>query len=86
MDLDAIVNRSDLHREIVAFFHENPASIDTARGISTWVRGEYESVAQALDELVAEGILVAHKASSTTGYSYTSNKRLITRIDKFLRG
>lgn len=76
--------RSDVHRKIIAFFHENQASIDTPRGISTWIREERTKVKQALEDLVALKILMAHRASSTTGYSYTRNKALISKIGRML--
>ena len=43
---------SELHLKIVRFFHENQASIDTPRGVSTWVREERSKVSKALEELV----------------------------------
>jgi len=84
MDLEKLINKSDLHREIVSFFNENPSSIDTPRGISTWVRGEYLKVKQILNELAEANILVAHKAPSTTGYSYTSDPKMIAKVQKLL--
>jgi len=86
MDPKRIVKRSSLHRDIIAFFHENPSSIDTPRGISVWVRADFGDVRKVLDELVDEGILQAHKAPSTTGYSYTRNPRMISKIKKALKG
>lgn len=78
------VLKSDIHRKIINFFHENQASIDTPRGISTWIREDRAKVKQALEDLVRLKILVAHRATSTTGYSYTSNENLISKIDKSL--
>jgi len=84
MNLKKIVTKSLLHRDIVSFFYENPASIDTPRGVSTWVKHDRARVKQILDELVSSGILTAHKATSTTGYSLTRNKALISAIKKIL--
>jgi hypothetical protein len=84
MDLKSIVNKTELHRDIMRFFDENPASIDTPRGISTWVRGDSEKVKGILEELVALGILNAHKVTSTTGYSYTRNPKIIAQVKKAL--
>ena len=39
MDINDIF-RSDMHCKIVAFFHENQGSIDTPRGVATWVGEE----------------------------------------------
>ena len=76
---------SDLHLKIIVFFHENQASIDTPRGVSTWVREERAKVKQALEDLVNLKILSAHRSTSTTGYSYTANKKIISKIEKLLK-
>ena len=83
-DINKIV-RTELHLKIVKFFHENQASIDTPRGISTWVREDRASVKKALEELVGMKILVAHRSTSTTGYSYTRNVKIISKIEKLLK-
>ncbi|MCX5666106.1 MAG: hypothetical protein NT036_03545 [Candidatus Omnitrophica bacterium] len=77
--------QSSLHLNIVKFFHENQASIDTPRGVSTWVREERAKVKKALEELVGMKILVAHRSTSTTGYSYTRNAKIISKIEKLLK-
>ncbi len=84
MGIDDIF-RSEIHCKIVAFFHENQASIDTPRGVATWVGEERSKVKLALEDLVKAKILVAHRATSTTGYSYTSDSKLITRIGRILK-
>jgi hypothetical protein len=75
---------SELHMKIIRFFHENQASIDTPRGVSTWVREERAKVSQALEYLVRLKILVAHRSTSTAGYSYTRNAKIISKIEKLL--
>ena len=77
--------QSDLHLKIMKFFHENQASIDTPRGVSTWVREDRAKVKKALEELVGMKILVAHRSTSTTGYSYTRNAKIISKIEKLLK-
>ncbi len=76
---------SDLHIKIIKFFHENQSSIDTPRGISTWVREERSKVSKALEDLVKLKILSAHRATSTTGYSYTRDLKIISKIEKLLK-
>jgi len=76
---------SELHLKIIKFFHENQASIDTPRGVSTWVREERPKVQKALEDLVGLKILVAHRSTSTTGYSYTRNPKIILKIEKLLK-
>jgi len=77
--------RSPIHIKIVRFFHENQASIDTPRGVSTWIGEGREAVKKALEDLVTLKILVAHRATSTTGYSYTRDGKLISKISKLLK-
>lgn len=83
MDINSILE-SAIHRKIVAFFHENQASIDTPRGIATWIEEDRGKVKKALEDLVDLKILVAHRSTSTTGYSYTDDKKLISKIKKLL--
>jgi len=84
MTLDKLL-KNKLCRDIVKFFHENQSSIDTPRGIATWVKEERGVVKKALDKLTAAGILLDHKVSSTTGYSYTRNRKIIREIGKQLK-
>ena len=75
---------SAIHMKIVAFFHENQASIDTPRGIATWIEEDRNKVKRALEDLVELKILIAHRSTSTIGYSFTDDKKLISRIKKLL--
>ena len=84
MDLSKIIN-SGVKLKIVKFFHENQASIDTPRGIATWVGENRAKVKKALEELIESDILVAHRSTSTTGYSYTRDTKKISKIDKLLK-
>jgi len=70
---------------IVTFFHENPQSVDTPRGVATWINQPRNVVKRALEELAQEGILIPHRVSSTTGYAYTQNRKLILMVEKFLK-
>ncbi len=76
---------SDIHRKIVKFFHENQSSLDTPRGVATWVGEDRAKVKDALEDLVKAKILIANRATSTTGYSYTRDTKLISRIAKLLK-
>ena len=84
MDLKKIF-KSEIHLKIVRFFHENQASLDTPRGVATWIGEERPKVKTALEDLVAADILTAHRATSTTGYSYTRDAKIISKIGKLLK-
>lgn len=76
--------KSDMHRKIITFFHENQSSIDTPRGVATWIGEERSKVISVLEDLVKAKILVAHRATSTTGYSYTRDNKIISKVTKLL--
>lgn len=84
MDLNKAL-QSNIHMKIIRFFHENQASIDTPRGVATWINEERAKVKKALEDLVTLNVLVAHRATSTTGYSYTRDARIISKIKKLLK-
>lgn len=84
MDINKIF-QSEIHVKIIKFFHENQSSLDTPRGIATWVGEDRSKVKSALEDLVKAKILVANRSTSTTGYSYTRDVKLISRIDKLLK-
>jgi len=77
--------KDPIYFKIVSFFHENPASIDTPRGIATWVGENRRVVKKVLSDLARLKILTAHKAASTTGYSYTRDPAVIKRIGAYLK-
>ena len=84
MDINKLFG-SDIHLKIIKFFHENQASIDTPRGVATWVGEDRSRVKGALEDLGKARVLVAHRATSTTGYGYTSDEKLISKIEKLLK-
>ena len=84
MNIEQILNTSELHRIVVNFFHQHPAAIDTVSGISAWVRGDKKAIKKILKELSKGGILDAHHVSSTIAYSYTKDPDLISQIKKVL--
>lgn len=76
---------SNVHRKIIRFFHENQASIDSPRGVATWIGEDRQKVKVALEDLVKMEVLVAHRATSMTGYSYTRELKTISKIGKLLK-
>lgn len=84
MDLDKAFS-SAIHLKVIRFFHENQAALDTPRGVATWISEERSKVKKALENLVSLKILVAHRSTSTTGYSYTRDSKIIAAIAKRLK-
>lgn len=84
MDLSKLL-KIQIYFKIINFFHENPTSIDTPRGISTWIGESKQNVRAALLKLAKSKILTAHKVTSTTGYSYTRDQKLVKKIDSSLK-
>lgn len=76
---------SPARKKILFFFHRNPTSIDSPRGIATWTGLGKKEAAKALEELVKTGLLIAHRATSMVGYAYTANKKLINKIKKYFQ-
>lgn len=76
---------SELHKKIILFFLENPTSVDSPRGIATWVGYGRQETKKALDELAEAGILNSISTSSTSGYSFIQDKKLIKKIKEFTR-
>ena len=84
MNLKKFFDR-DIYKKIIIFFHQNPSSIDTPRGVATWINYDRSKVNKALKELSRQKILNAHKSAAATGYSYTTDKKIIKEVKKHLR-
>jgi len=84
MDLNKAIG-SNTHFKVLKFFHENQAAVDTPRGVATWIGEDRAKVKKALEDLVGINVLCAHRATSTTGYSYTSDAKLISKIGRLLK-
>ncbi|MFH1190458.1 MAG: hypothetical protein V1682_07220 [Candidatus Omnitrophota bacterium] len=84
IDIDKAL-KPGIRLKIVRFFHENQASIDTPRGVAAWIDEDRSKVKKALEELTSCCILIAHRSTSTTGYSYTRDPKLISRIGRLLK-
>lgn len=72
--------RSLTQRKILLFFAENEGSIDTPRGVATWVNEALPQVRRALEDLARAGYLRAHRTSSTVAYSCGLARREIARL------
>jgi len=77
--------KNELTGKILLFFNENPHCIDTAKGISIWLGCDAENAQKAMDDLVAQGILMNHKALSTDAYSYTNKRSIIKKVEKYIK-
>ncbi len=75
---------SPLNLKIISFFHQHPATVDTARGIAVWLNQDQDKVAKALGFLAGEKVVVVHRTRVTLAYGFTQNKGMIKRIEKLL--
>lgn len=73
-------SESRARRKIIQFFMDNEGSIDTPRGISTWINEGLPVVLRALEDLVKSGVLKAHRTSSTVGYSSKRSRHGLSEI------
>lgn len=77
--------KSALNLKIISFFHEHPATVDTAHGIAAWLNHNREEIKEALNFLVRHKILISERTDSTIAYAYTQDKQVIREIDRFLQ-
>jgi hypothetical protein len=75
----------EINRRIVEFFLENPSSLDTARGIATWINEGVKKTEKALNELAEAKILIPHSTNAATAYGYTTDAGIISRVKIGLR-
>lgn len=84
MDLKRLL-KTPIYFKLVKFFAENPASIDTPRGLAAWTGEGKQDVKKAVLKLSNLKILTAHKVSSTTGYSYTTDGNIAKKVSSILK-
>ena len=72
--------KSKIYQDILKFFLENEGSVDTPRGIATWINGSLLKVRVALEELAEMNCLKAHRTPSTIGYSCLLSKKELTSL------
>ena len=77
--------KSTTHRKIMFFFAENLGSVDTPRGISAWTNGNIKGVRTALEDLVKDGLLRAHRTSSTVAFSCGLPAHILSALHKRLK-
>jgi len=76
--------KNEAVKKILLFFNENPNSIDTAKGISIWVGCDVDAAQKALDRLAKEQVLVSHETAFTKAYSYTNQRDITRKIEKYI--
>ncbi len=74
-----------LCRDILLFFSENQASVDSAGGISAWVGDTRENVSAALEKLVEAGVLNKDSEGGTKGYCYTRDEKTMQIVEELLK-
>ncbi|OIO40146.1 MAG: hypothetical protein AUJ75_00465 [Candidatus Omnitrophica bacterium CG1_02_49_10] len=83
MNLNKILN-SSLKLKIMKFFNENRSSVDTPRGISTWIDADMSKVAAALNQLADDGVVIYHGHGSTKAYSYIHDVKKVKKMAEYL--
>ncbi len=73
-----------INRKIICFFMENPFSVDTSRGIATWINEDANKTEKALRNLVKARILVLHATALPAAYACSTNKHTISGIRLYL--
>ncbi|MDD5633782.1 MAG: hypothetical protein PHW46_00705 [Candidatus Omnitrophica bacterium] len=76
--------KNKLAKDILVFFYQNQASIDSVGGVSAWVHKGRKDVHAVLEELVKLGVLVKDTQGSTKGYSYTRDKKVMEIIESLM--
>ena len=74
------VLKDDLTRDIMTFFYQNQASIDSVGGVSAWVQSDRKKVKSILDALVKLGVLEKDTIGSMNGYCYTRDEKTMKII------
>jgi len=77
--------KNEVTKKVLMFFNENQHCIDTAKGISLWVGYDVGLLQASLNRLVKENILLHHKTASISAYSYTNNKDIVKKIEKYVK-
>ena len=81
----ATVRDFPLCGEIVAFFLDHNYAMDTARGIADWwLRADLTLVQEALDKVVACGVVVVHTKGGKIFYSFTQDADLHSTLREHL--
>ncbi len=83
-DLNKILD-SPLKLKIMNFFVENPASVESARGISVWINKDIQEVKHALSELETEDVIKTYQSATIVGYSFISDEKLCKKIANFIK-
>ena len=82
---------SQVKYQILAYLAENPDAGDTMEGIVEWwllaqtIKRETEKVKDALDELVARGLITERKGRRSSPTYYRINRRKYKKIQALLK-
>lgn len=83
--------KSDIIREILAYFVEHPEAEDTLNGILQWwllerkIKSQTENVKEALADLVKKGLVLEYNRSSDRSVRYRINQSRYDEIQMLLK-
>ena len=85
-DLEALLERDSICREIVTYLSRHADAVDTARGIADWwINRETRPTEEALVKLLKRGVVRSLAVQGTTCvYAYTKNRLLRRRLARYL--
>ena len=71
--------------DLVRFFHDNPHTTDSADNIATYTGRDAIAIANELNELARDGVLVIHHLGDTQLYTLTEGKPMRALIAHFVQ-
>lgn len=74
---------SDVKKDLLVYFHENPA-IDNCRGLAMWVNHSLEEIEAEIEDLVAAGVLTKSGEGRESVYAYQPDDAMRRRVAEFV--
>ncbi|HEY75933.1 MAG TPA: hypothetical protein G4O00_07110 [Thermoflexia bacterium] len=71
--------------DLIHFFYENPHTTDTASNIALYIGRDPGDIEVELDDLVARGVLVAHRLGEMRVYALSPDPTIWVRIRRFIK-
>ncbi len=76
---------SPLDMDILVYFHKNPITVESAKGIARCLGKDIKKVAKALRRFESRGIVRNMSAGGVPLYAYFAGDNLLPVIDRFVK-